>query len=136
MMEIYTDMKKSIKSSTIKNIVVKCLNWQEELPIDSEVFDDVYMEAATRSIEKKKDEPQFKVAVVMECWEKKDVKVPDKHFVYNTYFVLVNAGLHEKAEMLRINFMKLHSIDLQKENLRGDNNDGKHPDSGGNPLLN
>ena len=130
------NMKKSIKSTKVKNIVVKCLDWLEEVPIDSEVFDDVYMEAATRSIEKKKDESQFKVAVVMECWEKKDVKIPDKHFVYNTYFVLVNAGLHTKAEMLRINFMKLHQIDLQKENIRGDNKDGGQPNSGGNPLFN
>ena len=128
-------MKKSIKSTKVKNIVVKCLDWMEEVPIDSEVFDDVYMEAATRSIEKKTDDPDFKVAVIMECWEKKNVKKDDKHFVYNTYFVLVNAGLHSKAEMLRINFMKLHSIDLQKENIRGDNDDG-NPNNGNSPLFN
>ncbi len=61
----------------------------------------------------------------MECWEKKDIKKPDKHFCYNTYFILVNASLHNKAEVLRVNFMKLHKIDLQKESLRGNANDGE-----------
>lgn len=118
-------MKKSIKQSKAKHVFVKCLDWQEEFLIDGETFEDVYIEAATRAIEKKKDEPSFKVAVIMECWEKKDVKKPNKHFCYNTYFILVNAGLHIKAEMLRTNFLKLYNIDLRKESLRGNANDGE-----------
>jgi hypothetical protein len=114
-----------MKSPTLKKIVVKCLNWQEIAEIDASIFDDVYMEAATRIIEKKKNEEDLQVAVVMECWEKKDVKKPDKHFMYNTYFILINAGLHEKAEILRFNFMSSHNIDLQKESLKGEENDGQ-----------
>jgi predicted DNA-binding ArsR family transcriptional regulator len=116
------NMKKDIKTSTLKKIVVKCADfWMDELEIDSEIFDDVYVEAATRAIEKRKDLPGFKVTVILDCWEKKDFKKPEKHFCYNTYRVLINAALHDKAEMLRINFMKMHGIDLQKESLKGEN---------------
>ena len=119
-------MKKSMKPSTLKKIIVKCSFednefWMDEHEIDSEIFDDVYVEAATRSIEKRRDLPGFRVAVILECWEKKDFKRPDKHFCYNTYRVLINDSMHEKAEMLRFNFMQIHGIDLQKESLKGDN---------------
>jgi len=96
------------------------LDWTEEFSIDPEIFDDVYMEAATRALEKRKDGEKFLVTVVMECYLKKDMKDANKHYVYNTYFVLINAGLHYKAEMMRLNFLKSHGIDLRKENLKGD----------------
>lgn len=93
----------------------------DELEIDSEIFEDVYVEAATRAIENRKDLPGFKVTVILETWEKKDFKRPEKHFCYNTYLILINAGMHDKAEMLRLNFMRMHGIDLQKESLKGEN---------------
>lgn len=121
-------MKKYMKSSTLKKVVVKCSDfWMDEVEIDSEIFDDVYVEAATRAVEKRKDLPGFKVTVILECWEKRDFKKPEKHFCYNTYRVLINAGLHEKAEMLRLNFMKMHGIDLQKESLKGENGNTDQP---------
>lgn len=111
-----------MKASTLKKVVVKCADfWMDEFEIDSEIFDDIYVEAATRAIEKRKDLPGFRVTVVIECWEKKDFKKLDKHYCYNTYRVLINAGLHDKAEMLRLNFMRQHGIDLQKESLKGEN---------------
>jgi len=120
-------MKKNMKAQMLKKIVVKCADfWMDELEVDSDIFDDIYLEAATRAIEKRKDLPGFKVTIVIETWEKKDFKKPERHFCYNTYRVLVNAGLHDKAEMLRLNFMRMHGVDLQKENLRG-NNDGIAP---------
>ena len=115
-------MKKSMKPPTVKKVIVKCGEfWMDEVEIDSEVFDDFYVEAATRAIEKRRDLPGFKVTVIIETWEKKDFKKPAKHFCYNTYRILINAGMHKKAEMLRINFMKMHGIDLQKESLKGEN---------------
>ena len=114
-------MSKSMKSK-LKKVIVKCLDWTEEFSIDPEIFDDIYMEAATRALEKRKDGEKFLVTVVMECYVKSDAKKSNKHFVYNTYFVLVNAGLHFKAEMMRLNFLKSHGIDLRKESLRGDDN--------------
>lgn len=108
--------------SKLKKVIVKCLDWTEEFSIDPEIFDDVYMEAATRALEKRKDGEKFLVTVVMECYIKSDVKKSSKHFVYNTYFVLVNAGLHFKSEMMRLNFLKSHGIDLRKESLKGGDN--------------
>jgi hypothetical protein len=124
-------MKKSMKPTALKKIIVKCADfWVDELEIDPEVFDDVYVEAATRAIEKRKDLDGFKITVVLECWEKKDFKKLDKHFCYNTYYILINAGMYEKAEMLRLNFIRMHGIDLQKESLKGDNGDnGNTPNS-------
>ena len=114
-----------MKSSVLKKIVVKCASlWVDEFEIDPEIFDDVYVEAATRAIEKRKDESGFRVTVILETWEKKDFKRPEKHFCYNTYRILINAGMHEKAEMMRTNFLKMHGIDLQKESLKGEDNNG------------
>lgn len=106
-------------SKKLKTIIVKCLDWFDKVDVDSEIHDDVYMEAATRVIEKNKNTPNFTVSIIMECYDKKDEKDPNKHFIYNTYFVLVNAGLHEKAEMLRLNFLKMNKIDLRKESIKG-----------------
>lgn len=118
-------MKSPKKPTTNKKIVVKCADfWMDEFEIDSEIFEDVYIEAATRAVEKRKNVKGFKVTVIIECWEKKDFKRPEKHFCYNTYRVLVNAGLYEKAEVLRMNFIKMYGTDLAKENLKGDGIDG------------
>lgn len=114
-------MKNSMRSK-LKRVVVKCLDWIEEFDIDPNVFDDIYMEAATRALEKRKDGEKFLVTVVMETYIKSDVKKSQKHYVYNTYFVLINAALHFKAEMMRLNFLKSHGIDLRKESLKGDDN--------------
>ena len=119
-------MKKYMKSSRIKKIVIKCADfWMDEHEVDSEIFDDVYAEAATRAVEKRKDVEGFKLTPVLECWEKKDFKKPNKHFCYNSYRILINAGLHGKAEMMRFNFLKIHGIDLQVESLKGEEDNGK-----------
>jgi len=109
---------KSMRSK-LKKVVVRCLDWKEEFSIDPEIFDDIYMEAATRALEKRKDGEKFLVTVIMERYLKKEEKASDKHYVYNTYFVLINAGLHTKAELMRLNFLKSHGIDLRKESLKG-----------------
>jgi hypothetical protein len=126
-------MKKYMKSSKIKKVVVKCGDfWMDEYPIDSEIFEDIYVEAATRAVEKRHNLSNFKVSVIIECWEKKDFAKPQKHICYNTYRVLVNAGLHDKAEIMRNNFIKMYGTDLRNESLKGDNGTTniKQPDSG------
>lgn len=113
------------KKSVIKKVVVKCANfWMDEFDIDPKVFDDIYMEAATRAVDKRQNDADFKVAVVIECWVAEDVDKPEKHICYNTYFVMINSGLHIKAENFRRNFLLLHKIDLQKENLKPNNSNG------------
>ena len=120
-----------MKASALKIVAVKCAGfWEDEFEIDSTIYDDIHMEAATRAVEKRKDLPGFKVAVMIECWDKKYVSDPNKHICYNTYFVLINSGLHKKAEMLRLNFFKQHKIDLQKESLKPEGeNGGRKPKS-------
>ena len=114
-------MKKYMKSSKIKKIVVKCAEfWMDEFDVDSEIFDDVYVEAATRAVERRVNLPGFKVAVIIKCWEKKDFSKPKKHICYNTYRILINAGQHNKAEVMRSNFLKIYGADLRNENLKGD----------------
>ena len=112
-----------MKSSEIKKIVVKCLNWREEIEVNSSVFDDIFMEAATRAIETRLGKPGFKMAIVMECCEVigKKQSVP---VIYNSYFVMINAGLHKKAELLRTNFLKEHGVDLRQESMRGEDGTG------------
>lgn len=125
-------MKNSMRSK-LRKVVVKCLDWTEEFSIDPEIFDDIYMEAATRALEKRKDGEKFLVTVVMETYLKVDAKKAQKHYVYNTYFVLINAGLHFKAEMMRLNFLKSHGIDLRKESLKGEDN-GTEPTEPNNSV--
>ena len=122
-------MKKSIKPSKTKKVIVQSLDWSEEIDIDSTIFDDVYMEAATRAIEKNKDKPNFSVAIVIKCHKKENENDPNKHYCYNTYFVLLNAALYDKAELLRLNFLNTHGIDIQKQSINGDEPGSQPPTS-------
>jgi hypothetical protein len=118
-------MKQSMKKSTLKKVVVKCGQfWEDVITVDSSLFDDVYMEAATRAMEKRKLEPDLKVTVMMICWLKKDEKNINKHFSYNTYFILINSGLHAKAELMRAAFFNQYKIDLRFEKLKEDDAGG------------
>jgi hypothetical protein len=89
----------------------------EYFTIDVEdTFDDPFMEACTRAIEFK-----YKTAdklsappCIVACLDRKGAKT----HVYNTYNVLINAGLHKFAETLRVKFMNSSGIDLQKEPLK------------------
>ena len=42
-----------------KKIIVESLDWVSEVTIDPNIFDDVFMEAATRVIEENKDVPDI-----------------------------------------------------------------------------
>ena len=111
-----------MKMSKIKKIIVKCQDfWTDEIEIDSDVFDDVYIEAATRAVESRINLPDFKLTVMLVCWEKKNFSKPEKHFGYNTYQILINGAFHNKAEVFRQNCIKLNGLDMKKENLKGNN---------------
>ncbi len=122
-------MKKSMKPSKLKKIVVKCLDWTDVVEVDADIFDDVYLEAATRVVEKNRNTPDFTVSIVIVCYEKKDEKDSNKHICYNTYYVLVNAAMYDKAELLRLNFLKIYNIDIKKQSLHG-NEPGTEPTAG------
>ena len=105
----------------IRTIVVNSLNWFREVQLDSTLFKDLYMEAATRVIEQNKDNPKFQLSPVMICFDKKDVNNVDKYYLYNTYYILINAGLHKKAEAFREIILKMHSFDIGEEKLMENN---------------
>lgn len=111
-----------MKLSKIKKVMVKSADWIDSFEIDSEIFDDFLLEAATRAVEKRKDDPDFNISVVIQAWEKKYEKDPMKHFVYNSYYVMVNAALYKKAEYVRSVYKKKENIDLKTQSLKGDDN--------------
>ncbi len=106
-------MQKIMKSSTIKTIVV-CLSADNisEHGIDMELFEDPYMEAVTRAVEKNKKNRGAIIHSTTQCWDKKTPKITH---TYNSYWILVNASSYRKAEQLREKFKMQHNIDLAKE---------------------
>jgi len=93
-------------------IVVKLSSETFTLEIE-DIFDDPFMEACTRIIEFKRHQSS-NLSVppcIISYLERKGAKM----HVYNSYIVLINAGLHKYAENLRNRFMKDSGIDLQKE---------------------
>jgi hypothetical protein len=109
-----------MKSSVIKKITVKVSPQATfTFDIDSTVYDDVYFEAATRAIERIRQNPSVMIKPVIECYEQKDEKNPNGLIVCNSYWLLVNAGLYSKAELLREKFLAQFEKDLAKEPLRG-----------------
>jgi hypothetical protein len=108
------------KKANIKEVIVKTLTHTDSVKIDINIFDDPYLEAATRVIENHRFDKTFKVSVIVECYFKNDVADPMKHFIYNVYYILVNAALYEKAEKLRTLFKQNYGVDLKFENMRGE----------------
>lgn len=106
-----------MKSSAIKTIVVRLTaDNVVEFPVDSEIFEDPYMEAVTRAAEGIRKQKGAIIRAVTECWDK---KTPKKSELYNSYWMLVNAGCYDKAEQLREKFRMQTDCDLAKEPLHG-----------------
>jgi hypothetical protein len=106
-----------MKSSAIKTVVVRLTaDNVSEFDIDTEIFDDPYLEAATRAVEKIKTRRGGIIRAVTECWGK---KVPKKSQMYNSYWILVNAACYVKAEQLRDKFKMQTNCDLKLEPLHG-----------------
>ena len=106
-------MEKTMKSSVIKTIIVQMTaDNVQEFEIDTGVFDDPFMEAATRAVEKTKTQKHGIIRAVTNCWEKAN---PKKSAMYNSYWILVNAACYGKAEQLREKFRAQTDCDLAKE---------------------
>lgn len=106
-----------MKSSAIKKVVVRLTaDNVQEFGIDSNIFDDVFMEAATRSVENTKNKKHSIIRAITECWDKSD---PKKVVMYNSYWILVNAACYTKAEELREKFKMQTDCDLAKEPVHG-----------------
>jgi hypothetical protein len=106
-----------MKSSATKTIVVRLTaDDVQEFDIDAKVFDDPYMEAATRAVERSKNQAGSIIRPVTQCWEKTN---PKHGVLYNSYWILVNASCYSKAEQLREKFKAQTDCDLKNEPQSG-----------------
>ena len=102
-----------------ENFIVKTADWTMEVYVDEDIFDDPYVEACTRSIEimqtNLEEDQDFLVNPVMVV---KSLKRKNGKFkVINTYKILINAAMYDKAEALREIFFSNTQVDLAKEPL-------------------
>lgn len=99
--------------------VVKSANWSMVVSVKEEVFDDPHIEACTRCIEEKikklKSDENFIVNPIMIVKSLKRKNSKEK--IVNTYKVLLNAGLPNRAELLRKVFYDTTDVDLAIEPL-------------------
>jgi hypothetical protein len=110
-------MRKTMKPTGSKTVVVSLTADNIcEFEIDTEIFDDPYLEAATRAVEKYRKVRGAIIRPITTCWEKKS---PKKICMYNSYWILVNAACYAKAEQLREKFKMQHDVDLKSEPLHG-----------------
>jgi hypothetical protein len=101
----------------MKKIIVKGHDWIEIITVDNTIFDDYMIEACTQALEKRIHEGMLKITPVIQAWEDgKNKKL--KMIMYNTYKLLINAGFHVKAEILRSFFLHETKIDLAKEPIK------------------
>jgi len=109
-----------MKSSTNKVVIVKINGKRHQITVDAEIHDDIFIEAATRVVEKYKNDPTFfhKIRIIGECYEKVDEDKVECHHQINMYHILLNAGLFSMAELLREKTKNLHKVDLMKEPAR------------------
>lgn len=113
-------IQKIMKSSTAKVVIVKLNGKRNQITVDSAVHDDIFIEAATRVVEKHRSDMSFfhKIRIIGECYEKIDEADINKHYQINMYHILINAGLYSVAELLREKAKNLHKVDLQLEPAR------------------
>lgn len=98
-----------------KLIIVKCAGWEMDVSVNAEDFDDIYIEACTRALEKNIKSSKMIVAPFMEARLKKSKTV----YIFNSYKILSNAGFHTFAENLRTNVRREMKVDLRNEPMKG-----------------
>jgi hypothetical protein len=98
-----------------KLIKVKCAGWEMEVSVDTDNFDDIFIEACTRALEKNIRESKMIVAPFMEANIKKTKTV----YIFNSYKILANAGFYTFAENLRRNVKREMKVDLRNEPMKG-----------------
>lgn len=100
----------------ITKVTVTSGDWKKTVDIDAEIFEDIYAEACTRIIEKMAKQKQIRLTAVMICWSENDIG--KKLITYNSYKILINAGLHKHAEFLRKNLYNQTKIDWATEPIK------------------
>jgi len=96
-------------------LTVSCSDWSREITVDDEIFDDIFIEAATQAIEdvfKTEKISELKLNMVMLVFHSNKKR---KSRLMNTYKIMINAGLHKYAETFRSELMKAYKIDFNEE---------------------
>ena len=104
----------------MKKVVVTSINWKETIEVDETIFDEYKVEACTRSIESRFKKGDVSITAFMQCSDiLKNNVVSKKCSIYNTYKILINAGFHSKAEILRNICLRESDVDLAQEPIKG-----------------
>lgn len=104
----------------MKNVFVKCGKWTQTMSIDETIFDEYKVEACTRAIESRFKNGDVSITAFMQCSDiLKNNRVSKTCSIYNTYKILINAGFHIKAELLRNICLRESDVDLAQEPIKG-----------------
>lgn len=95
-------------------VIVRYLGKSEEYSSEFAKQQEAYLDAAKQAMKSLDPTKPRNVSVVMECCRKGTKR---SHF-YNTYFVLLSAGMTDEATRIRARFLNDHGIDLAKEPAR------------------
>jgi len=106
-------MKKvtKVKPQTIVVSFAKLKDFEREISVDSDICDDIYLEACTQAIELNIKDKKLIMVPFIEA-RIKDEPDKKKFKLYNAYKVLINASYHRYAKILRAEFKKINNIDL------------------------
>jgi hypothetical protein len=89
-------------------------DWKQTVEIDSDIFDDPHTEACTRVIEILSKKKKISLSCVMLCRAENSIILNS----FNTYKILINAGYHISAEILRKALIQQTGHDWAKEPLK------------------
>lgn len=103
----------------MKKVTVTSTTWKTTIEVDEKIFDDYKLEACTQALEKMLKDGNTLVTALLQCWDEPVKKQGKKINIYNTYKILINAGFHEKAEVLRSVFLIKTNVDLAEEPIKG-----------------
>ena len=115
---IYRAKQELINTDWCENASVRNTLVTPHLTNTSE-FDDYRLEACTQALEKVIQTGNTLVTALIQCWDEPVKKQGKKISIYNTYKLLINAGFHEKAEVLRSIFFMKTNVDLAEEPIKG-----------------
>jgi hypothetical protein len=87
------------------NIKIKTSRWTDDYS-----FEELMMrEAAILSVRKRKNVKPFTLPVILEA------TVGKRTLFFNTYFLLLDAGMPDEAETMRIKMLQQYQVDITRE---------------------
>ena len=101
----------------IKTVIVNGVNWEEEIKVDTELHDDIYVEACTQAVERKRNAKKLELAIVIYA-KLKTNKKNSKSYTLNSYKILLNASLFKEAELMRKAGIEECSVDFLNEKIK------------------